>query len=68
MQADWVGKFDTVISVEDHLIDGGFGSWLMESLSKANPELLNRLTILSVDPRVTETVGDESSLRELGGI
>jgi transketolase len=68
MQAEWVGKFDTVVTVEDHLIDGGFGSWLMESLSKTKPELLKRLTILSLDPRVTETVGDESSLRELGGI
>lgn len=68
LQAEWVSKFDTVVTVEDHLLDGGFGSWMMESLSRTKPELLKRLTILSIDPKVTETVGDESSLRAIGGI
>jgi len=37
LQAEHVASFDEVITLEDHLHDGGFGSWMLESLpAKSN--------------------------------
>jgi transketolase len=54
-------NFSKIITVEDHLIDGGFGSWLIESLlpNKAN---LNKVNIKSLHPDICGMVGTASAL------
>jgi len=32
-QEEWFTKYEHVITVEDHLLDGGFGSWMMENVA-----------------------------------
>jgi len=32
-QEEWLSQYDHVITVEDHLLDGGFGSWMLENVA-----------------------------------
>lgn len=66
-QAAQVAACRRVVTLEDHLADGGFGSWLMESLT-ATPELLPRLAPIALDPAVCATVGGQAWLNRLGGL
>lgn len=66
-QAEWVSKYESVDVYEDHLIDGGFGSWILESLAK-NPSLRQRITIHALDPVVCGLVGTQTQLEKLGGL
>lgn len=56
-----------LITVEDHLIDSGFGSWLLESVSN-RPDLLGRVRIKALDSRVCGMVGLQSTLNAQGGL
>lgn len=58
-------KYKKVISVEDHLIDGGFGSWILEALDR---DSRFKLTILGLDKSICGEVGSQEFLNELGGI
>jgi transketolase len=62
-----VGDFKSVITVEDHLMDGGFGSWLLES-SLIRPDLLARIKIKSLDSKVCGMVAKQSTMNALGGL
>jgi len=66
-QASKVEDFSKVITVEDHLIDGGFGSWLMEATS-IRPDLLARINIKSLDSKVCGMVAKQSTMNEHGGL
>jgi transketolase len=66
-QAQQVEEFATVFTVEDHLMDGGFGSWLMEATS-IRPDLLVRIKIKSLDSKVCGMVGKQSTLNVEGGL
>lgn len=66
-QAAQLRAYDEVITVEDHLQDGGFGSWLLEALGDS-PDLRNRVTALALSPVVCGTVGSQSTLNALGGL
>jgi transketolase len=66
-QAKQVAVFETVVTVEDHLMDGGFGSWLLEAVT-INPELLVRIKIKSLNPKVCGMVGKQSTLNSEGGL
>lgn len=61
--ADW----DAVVTVEDHLADAGFGSWLRESLEAA-PELMARVSVRSLASRVCGMVGTQNTLNVAGGL
>lgn len=61
IQAAQVRNFDTIITVEDHLKDAGFGSWLMESAS-AVPGLVQRIDTRSLSSEVCGIVGTQNSL------
>jgi transketolase len=56
-----------IVTLEDHLPDGGFGSWLMESLATA-PDLRARLHAMALDPIVCGLVGSQSALNAKGGL
>lgn len=66
LQAEQVARFDRVIAVEDHLLDGGFGSWLMESV--ANAGLAGRILPRALSPAAIGRVGSQATLNALGGL
>jgi transketolase len=58
--------FDEVITWEDHLIDGGFGSWMAESL--AVTESTTRVRPVALSSEVCGTVGSQALLNQVGGL
>jgi len=66
-QAVQLEAFETIITVEDHLMDGGFGSWLLEATS-IRRDLLPRIKIKSLDSKVCGMVGKQSTLNAAGGL
>ena len=62
-----IASFDQVVTMEDHLADGGFGSWMRESIA-AKPELAARLRTIALSPDVCGTVGSQAMLHRLGGL
>jgi transketolase len=66
-QAQQVENFESIITVEDHLMEGGFGSWLLESTS-IRPELMPRIKIKSLDAKVCGMVAKQSTMNAQGGL
>jgi transketolase len=66
-QADQVSKFESVVTVEDHLMDGGMGSWMLESLTRRS-ELLTRVRSVSLSSEVCGMVGRQATLNAAGGL
>ena len=66
-QAEQAGRVQLLASVEDHLIDGGFGSWLRESLAGGEPAA-PRLRTLGLDSEVCGLVGTQETLNRIGGL
>lgn len=66
-QVKTLREFDEVLTIEDHLLDGGFGSWLLEA--KATDQS-NRCSVrpVALSPEVCGTVGSQSTLNQFGGI
>lgn len=62
-----LARFDEVISLEDHLLDGGFGSWLLEARAQ-DPSLTTRIRPVALSPEVCGTVGSQATLNKLGGL
>ena len=64
-------KKNEIITIEDHLQDGGFGSWMLEANSlldkESNPIKANVKTI-ALSSKVCGTVGSQSTLNKMGGI
>lgn len=60
-------EFDEIIAVEDHLHDGGFGSWLSEALSRHHADA-PRVRSLSLAPSVCGEVGSQQYLNRSGGL
>jgi transketolase len=67
LQASQVTQRKNVLTIEDHLEDGGFGSWLLESLSRESG-LRSKVDIKALNPIVCETVGSQTVLNCLGGL
>lgn len=65
-QAAQIAGFNEVIAFEDHLNDGGFGSWLLEAASGAG--LAGRIRLHGLDARVCGEVGSQAALNRLGGL
>lgn len=66
-QANQVEDFVKVITVEDHLMDGGFGSWLLEA-TVLRPDLLARFRIKALDSNVCGMVGKQATLHSQGAL
>ena len=60
-QPEQASRPQRLVTVEDHLVDGGFGSWLLESLPKG-AGCRDRLEIRGLDPVVCGTVGSQQTL------
>lgn len=73
-QADQARQWREIVTVEDHLADGGFGSWLLEALNRASRDGGHAgrhgpaVHIHGLDPVVCGTVGRQSTLDALGGL
>jgi transketolase len=67
IQAQQVENYARIITVEDHLMDGGFGSWLLESISN-HPYLLAKINIKALDAKVCGMVAKQSTMNQQGGL
>lgn len=67
-QAAQVAAWDEVVTVEDHLLDGGFGSWLREAVSLEDPALGARVRCMALDAKVCGLVGSQRNLMAAGGL
>jgi transketolase len=67
-QISWFKLFREIVTIEDHLVDGGFGSWLLESRSQSNEKLSCNMKIMALDPKVCGTVGSQKVLNSFGGL
>ena len=56
-----------VMTIEDHLFDGGFGSWLLEARS-ADQTLACVVSNIALNSEVCGTVGTQATLNRLGGL
>jgi len=63
---DLVRSRDRVITVEDHLVDGGFGSWVLECL--AGTPGAGLVTPLGLTADVVGLVGREDYIHEAAGL
>lgn len=66
-QARQAQAWQEIVALEDHLVDGGFGSWLLEALP-AGSGTRERLRSLALSPEVCGTVGSQAMLNQLGGL
>jgi transketolase len=60
-------KTDKIVTIEDHLIDGGFGSWLMESVLNKS-DLLGKINIHGLNSSICGLVADQETLNFEGGL
>jgi transketolase len=66
-QSAMIEKFSKVSSIEDHLVDGGFGSWLLES-TWHDANAIKKIKINALSSKVCGMVGKQSTLNNVGGI
>ena len=66
-QAEMVGQYERVITMEDHLADGGFGSWLCESVN-GQDGLPGRIMIKALASSVAGMVGKQTTLHKAAGL
>jgi transketolase len=67
IQCDQLKKWRHIETIEDHLYDCGFGSWVRESLER-EPLLNAKLKVNALDSSVCGIVGAQEYLNNLGGI
>ena len=56
---------ERLITLEDHLLDGGFGSWMGEALME-HPILRTRHRVMALHPDICGMVGSQGMLNQLG--
>jgi transketolase len=66
-QSAAIARHRTIVTLEDHLTDGGFGSWMLES-AMGHPDLLPRIRSIALDPAVCGMVGGQAALNRAGGL
>ena len=67
VQVEQVERWSNIITLEDHIFDCGFGSWLRESLESV-PHLNSRIENKALDSKVCGAVGNQKILNYFGGI
>ena len=61
-----LGRHELVTTFEDHLADGGFGSWLAESV--AGTEAAARIQPIVLSAEICDQVASQAALNRLGGL
>ena len=63
-----IKKYREVITVENHLQDGGFGSWISEALTRRKNKINTRIISKFLDQKVIGKVGSEEFLSSKFGV
>lgn len=66
-QALYLRQHAEVLTIEDHLTDGGFGSWMLEAKA-LDADLICRVHSIALTSEVCGTVGSQATLNKLGGL
>ena len=66
-QAAQIAPHSELVTMEDHLADGGFGSWMFEALATTRGAAA-KLNPIALAPYVCGTVGSQAMLNQLGGL
>jgi transketolase len=67
MQAQQALPFEQIVTLEDHFLDGGFGSWMREALALTDG-YSGKLVTIGLDPSVRDMVGSQDSMNAAGGL
>ena len=62
LQKDNAKRFEEIITIEDHLLAGGFGSWILETVKEK--ETKGKISNGFIDSSIIGRVGNESYLLE----
>jgi transketolase len=65
-QGEQLSAHEEVLTIEDHLLDGGFGSWLLEARAVTDTSTI--VSPIALSPEVCGTVGSQTTLNRLGGL
>ena len=57
-----------VVTVEEHIVNGGLGSAVLESCSELHPELLSKISRIGIPDKFATEYGSQSSLLKHWGI
>jgi transketolase len=66
-QPEQIKKWKKIITLEDHLMDGGFCSWLREA-SGNDIELIKKIEGIALNSKVCGLVGSQDTLNKIGGL
>jgi len=66
-QTAQAAPFERVVTLEDHLLDGGFGSWMLEAVSRRK-DIITRIDIMALDAKVCGMVGKQGTLNREGNL
>ena len=66
VQQQQLDRFDEIITIEDHLLDCGFGSWIRESISNLNTH--TKVKCIGFNQNIIGKVGTEAYLQNEGGV
>ena len=64
----FISKFKKLLIIEEHLLSGGFGSWVLESIHESNLSKDFDIKILPLDKKVCGEVASQAELINFGGI
>lgn len=67
LQPQQVSGVKCLNTIEDHLLDGGFSSWMLESLIPY-PDLITKVRHQGLDSLVAGLVATQSELHRIGGL
>lgn len=67
LQPQQVSGVKCLNTIEDHLLDGGFSSWMLESLIPY-PDLITKVRPQGLDSLVAGLVATQSELHRIGGL
>lgn len=59
-------EYERIIVVEDHLIECGFGSWILEIVNRNNYK--SEIILLGLESNISGLVGSQKTLNTLGGL
>lgn len=66
IQLKQIINFREIITVEDHLLDAGFGSWLTESVMNTNTKI--KIYNMGFSDKIFNRVGDQKTLHKIAGL
>lgn len=67
LQPKYAEGLKSLTTVEEHLVDGGFGSWMLESIFNAEGNM-PKITIKALDAKVCGMVGSQEELKNATGV